>query len=341
MKFNRYLVTGACGSIGSLLVAYLAETQPDAEILGLDNSENEIHLAKRNFVENTRVRFSLCDIRDYDALKSKMRGCDAVIHTAALKHVDLGEDAPMQFVRTNVDGVKNIIDAAISNHVSSVVFTSSDKAVSPTNVMGATKLMGERLVCAAAQNVKAAHPVFKVVRFGNVLGSRGSVVPIFDNCVLTGKALPITNLNMTRFVMAPLEAVSSIVDALGIGGAGDLLVLKMPALKIRDLAEAIYLVRKKQGCPVSPYFEYQVVGASRGEKLFEELLSSSEIVISSSFGKYFQVTGNVSSDRLSDLQEDDGEIAHHLINSERAQHMRVEEIMDFLVTNSILPNCHV
>ena len=174
-------VTGSCGTIGAELVAQLLSNPKynPKELIGIDNNESALFFQDQLYLDDSRASFFVTDIRDKDELSNRMKGVDIVIHAAALKHVILCERSPEQAVQTNINGVQNVIAAASLNDVEVVIFTSSDKAVNPTNVMGTTKLMGERLMTAANSSKRENGPIFASTRFGNVLGSSGSVIPIF------------------------------------------------------------------------------------------------------------------------------------------------------------------
>lgn len=174
---KHVLVTGACGTVGQEIVRQLLENESVGEIVGLDNNESELFFMEQHFSSLGNARFFLADIRDREKLFRMFKGVNLVFHAAAFKHVIMCERSPYEAVQTNIMGVQNVILAAAENHVQKVIFTSSDKAVNPTNVMGTSKLMGERLISAAAGNMPGT--VFASTRFGNVLGSRGSVIPNF------------------------------------------------------------------------------------------------------------------------------------------------------------------
>lgn len=271
----RVLVTGACGTIGRELTRQLLDEVGVAEFIGLDNNESELFFLEQRFSGHGRARFFLADIRDRDKLCRMFQGVDLVFHAAAFKHVIMCERSPFEAVQTNILGVQNVIVAAAENRAPRVVFTSSDKAVNPTNVMGTSKLMGERLISAAAGNIPGA--VFVSTRFGNVLGSRGSVIPIFREQIRRGGPVTLTDPGMTRFIMSIAQAVGLIITSASLARGGEVFVTKMPVVRISDLAQV--MIRKLAGGyghdPAR--VEVQVIGSKPGEKLYEELMSQEEV----------------------------------------------------------------
>ena len=231
----------------------------------LSRDELKQHHLKIEFKNDPRLRWFLGDIRDIDRLKRAFHGVDYVIHAAALKQVDTGEYNPMEFVKTNVLGSQNVIDAAIDAGVKRVVALSTDKASSPINLYGATKLTADKLFIAANNYGFAYGTTFSVVRYGNVMGSRGSVIPFFQELAAQGKQLPITDLRMTRFWISIDSAVKFVIKSLEIMTGGELYVPKIPSMKIVDLAHA-----------VNPAAELVEIGMRPGEKLHEEMISADD-----------------------------------------------------------------
>ncbi len=259
------------------------------ELICIDNNESELFYLDQRYLDDPRAHFYVTDIRDRDALTELMRGVDIVFHAAALKHVILCERSPEQAVRTNIYGVHNIIAAANANRVETVIFTSSDKAVNPTNVMGTSKLLGERLITAADSSKRHGTPVFASTRFGNVLGSSGSVVPIFHRQIAQGGPVTLTDRSMTRFVMSSQEAVRLILDSAEMAKGGEVFVTKMPTVRIEDLAFAMIeeLAPRYQRDPEQ--IKVIEIGAKAGEKLYEELMNSEETRRTVELEKYFSV----------------------------------------------------
>lgn len=291
LRGKRILVTGACGTVGSELVRQLLTNDDYApeEVIGIDNNESQLFFLDQEWLDEPRARFFVADIRDRDELSRRMRGVDVVFHSAALKHVILCERSPEQAVQTNIHGVQNVIAAATENQVERVIFTSSDKAVNPTNVMGTSKLMGERLMTAANSHKRGDGPIFTSTRFGNVLGSNGSVIPIFHNQIAKGGPITLTHPDMTRFVMSIEEAVKLVIDSAELAHGGEVFITKMPVVRIEDLATAmIDILAPVYGHdPVD--IKVDVIGTKPGEKLYEELMSDEETRRSVELPGYFSV----------------------------------------------------
>lgn len=291
VKNKRVLVTGACGTVGAELVRQLltdSKYSPE-EVIGIDNNESDLFFLDQHYLEDVRARFFVADIRDRDELARRMRGIDIVFHSAALKHVILCERSPEQAVQTNIHGVQNIIAAASQNNVQRVIFTSSDKAVNPTNVMGTSKLMGERLMTAANSNKRGVGPIFASTRFGNVMGSSGSVIPIFHNQISNGGPVTLTHRQMTRFVMSIEEAVKLVLDSADVARGGEVFITKMPVVRIEDLAQAMIEELAPMYGHAPESIDVVDIGVKPGEKLYEELMSDEETRRSIELEKYFCV----------------------------------------------------
>ena len=269
------LVSGGVGTVGSALVDALLELAP-REVRVLDNNETELFLLAEAKRDDKRLSVRLGDVRDPFKLEAAMEGAQVVFHTAAFKHVVLCEQNPFEAVQTNVLGLQNVIQGAIRAGVENLVFTSSDKAANPTSVMGTSKLMGERLVSASTifrQDVKQA---FVSTRFGNVVGSRGSVVPVFARQIAHGGPVTLTNPEMTRFIMTTGQAVELILSAGALAKGGEVVVPRMPACRIEDLAKVMIEELAPAWGRGPESIEIKIIGAKPGEKLFEELLTEDE-----------------------------------------------------------------
>lgn len=259
------LITGGTGSLGKSLVQYLLSETKVRRIAIFSRDELKQHDLRIHFKDDPRLRWFLGDIRDLDRLKRAFHGVDFVIHAAALKQVDTGEYNPMEFIKTNVLGSQNVIDASIDAGVKRVVALSTDKASSPINLYGATKLTADKLFVAANNYSYTYGTTFSVVRYGNVMGSRGSVIPFFKDLAGQGKPLPITDLRMTRFWISIQDAVKFVIDSLEMMTGGELYVPRIPSMKIVDLAYA-----------VSAESKLEEIGMRPGEKLHEEMISADD-----------------------------------------------------------------
>jgi FlaA1/EpsC-like NDP-sugar epimerase len=273
---RKVLVTGAAGTVGAEIVRQLDAMGGCGELRLVDNNESEMFFLMERY-RGRNVRCFLGDVRDGEKLMQLAEGIDVIVHAAAFKHVILSEYNPFDVVQTNIIGVENVVRAARANRVGHVLFTSSDKAVNPTNVMGTSKLMGERLVSAAnSLRSEGATTVYSSTRFGNVIGSRGSVVPLFARQIRAGGPLTITDMHMTRFVMTVAEAASLVLRSVMLARGGEVFVTKMPVVRIPDLARAMINILAPRMGRDPGAIELKVIGAKPGEKLYEELMSDEE-----------------------------------------------------------------
>ena len=259
------LITGGTGSLGKAIISFLLEETTARRIAIYSRDELKQMQVRAQFEDNPRLRWFIGDIRDVNRLKRALHGVDYVIHAAALKQVDTGEYNPMEFIKTNVLGSQNVIDASIETGVKRVVALSTDKASSPINLYGATKLTADKLFVAANNYSVAYGTCFSVVRYGNVMGSRGSIIPIFKDLAKSGNPIPITDLRMTRFLISLEQAVKFVVESLEMMNGGELYVPKIPSMKIIDLAKV-----------VAPESELIEIGMRPGEKLHEEMISADD-----------------------------------------------------------------
>jgi FlaA1/EpsC-like NDP-sugar epimerase len=268
------LVTGGSGTIGSRLVDHLLGHDPEVvRVFGRDETKQ---FYQRHRHRDRNVRFLIGDIRDRDRLLRACEGIDVVFHCAALKHVESGEYNPFEATQTNVTGTQNVIDACLATGVSTMILTSSDKAANPTSVMGASKLLAEKLV-SAATNYRGHHATtFASVRFGNVLGSRGSALELFARQIASGGPVTVTDPEMTRFIMSTDRAVDLAIKAAEIARGGEVFVFKMPVARLDDLiTAAIEVVAPRSGIDPGA-IERRSIEPRAGEKLYEELMTEDE-----------------------------------------------------------------
>jgi UDP-N-acetylglucosamine 4,6-dehydratase len=262
---SSVLITGGTGSLGKALVRHLLDFTEVRRVAIFSRDELKQLQLRKEFNDDARLRWFLGDIRDIERLKRALHGVNYVIHAAALKQVDTGEYNPMEFIKTNVLGSQNVIDAAIETGVKKVVALSTDKASSPINLYGATKLTADKLFVAANNYSFSYGTTFSVVRYGNVMGSRGSVIPYFKEIAEQGNPLPITDMRMTRFLISINQAVEFVINSIEMMSGGELYVPKIPSIKVTDLAQA-----------VAPGAKMIEIGMRPGEKLHEEMISEDD-----------------------------------------------------------------
>lgn len=278
---STLLITGGTGSFGSTILShFLAEPVAEIRIVSRDEKKQE---DQRQRFRDSRLKYYIADVRDSRTMDMITRGVDYIYHAAALKQVPSCEFHPMEAVATNVIGTRNVIDAAIRNDVRRVVCLSTDKAVYPVNAMGMSKALMEKVVASKARVIDGSRTILSTTRYGNVLGSRGSVLPLFIQQVRDRQPITLTDPSMTRFVMTLDEAVDLCLYAFNDGANGDMYVQKAPAVSMGDFAEAVLRVMDRPRHPV------EVIGTRHGEKQHETLLSREERVAAEDHQAYFRV----------------------------------------------------
>ena len=274
------MITGGTGSFGQTVLKRFLETDVrEIRIFSRDEKKQE---EMRIDLNNPKLKFYIGDVRDYDSLLPAMKGVDFIFHAAALKQVPSCEFYPIEAVKTNVMGTENVLNAATVSHVKRVVVLSTDKAVYPINAMGISKAMAEKLMVAKARTQLENETVFCATRYGNVMASRGSVIPLFVNQIKDGRPLTITDPKMTRFLMSLEESVDLVLYAFTHGKQGDLFVQKAPASTVADLAEAVKQIFGSKTL-------VRVIGTRHGEKLYESLISREEMAKAEDMGDYYRI----------------------------------------------------
>jgi|UniRef100_UPI004047D0CF UDP-N-acetylglucosamine 4,6-dehydratase/5-epimerase len=274
------MITGGTGSFGqTVLKRFLATEVREIRIFSRDEKKQE---EMRIELNHSKLKFYIGDVREYDSVSQAMKGVDYVFHAAALKQVPSCEFYPMEAVRTNVLGTENVMSAATANGVKRVVVLSTDKAVYPINAMGISKAMAEKLMVAKARTQLENETVLCATRYGNVMASRGSVIPLFVSQLKEGKPLTVTDPAMTRFLMSLEDSVDLVLYAFKHGKQGDLFVQKAPASTVADLAQALKEIFKKDN-PV------RIIGTRHGEKLYESLISREEMAKAEDMGDYYRI----------------------------------------------------
>lgn len=327
MNFSKkcLLITGGTGSFGNAVLRRFLETDI-SEIRVFSRDEKKQDDMRKAF-NSPKLKFYIGDVRDYQSVLNATRGVDYIYHAAALKQVPSCEFHPMEAVKTNVLGTENVLEAAIQNEVKRVVCLSTDKAVYPINAMGISKAMMEKVMVAKSRNVDDSKTVICGTRYGNVMASRGSVIPLFVEQLRSGKPLTITDPNMTRFMMTLDDAVDLVLYAFEHGTNGDIFVQKAPAATIETLAKAVLSVANKEEHPI------QVLGTRHGEKLFEALLSREEMVCAEDMGDYYRVPPDLRDLNYSKYVEQGDSRIDHIedYNSHNTERLDVEGMKQLLM----------
>ena len=283
-KGKTLLIPGGTGSFGNAVLHRFMETDiKEIRIFSRDEKKQD---EMRNSLRNPKVKFYLGNVRDYDSILQAMRCVDMVFHAAALKQVPSCEFFPMEAIRTNTLGVENTMNAALACNVKNMIVLSTDKAVYPINAMGMSKALMEKLMVAKVHSNGDSGTIFCGTRYGNVMGSRGSVIPLFISQILTGEPLTITDPNMTRFMMSIDDAVDLVVYAFEHGNPGDVFVQKAPAATIETLARALKKLFKADN-------EIRIIGTRHGEKLYETLLTREEMARAEDMGDYYRIPADI------------------------------------------------
>lgn len=319
------LITGGTGSFGNAVVRRLLDLNPAKVIVFSRDEKKQFDMG--NFFNSDKLRFILGDVRDRDSIFHAMYGVDFVFHAAALKQVPNCEFFPIEALKTNALGAHNVIDAAIFNGVERVVVLSTDKAVHPINVMGITKALMERIMIAAARE-KRGKTVFCGTRYGNVMYTRGSVIPYFIEQIKKGVPITVTNGNMTRFLMPLGHSVDLVLYALAYGENGDIYVRKSPASTVANLAEGIVSL-------FNPGHEIKEIGTRPGEKLHEELVSREEVCRAEDQGDYFRIKAEVPNLDYREYYfkgEKSNDLPDIGYNSSNTEQLSVKKIKDLLLS---------
>jgi UDP-N-acetylglucosamine 4,6-dehydratase len=326
MLENKVLmITGGTGSFGNTVLKRFLET--DVRRIIVFSRDEKKQEDMRITLRNSKIQFVIGDVRDYVSVAQAMHGVDFIFHAAALKQVPSCEFYPMEAVRTNVIGTENVLNAAIANNVKRVVVLSTDKAVYPINAMGISKAMAEKVMVAKSRNVPDGGTIMCATRYGNVMASRGSVIPLFIEKIKAGQPLTLTDPNMTRFLMSLEDSVDLVMHAFEHGQQGDIFVQKAPASTINDLANALTQMFSGNG-------NIKIIGTRHGEKLYETLVSREEMVKAEDRGRYYRIPAD-NRDLNYDKYILEGEPEANDVDdytSHSTERLSVEKIMSLLMT---------
>ena len=323
-KDKKLLITGGTGSFGNaVLKKFISSDFSELRIFSRDEKkQNDMRLEHLD----DRVKFFLGDVRDYESINSAMEGVDFVFHAAALKQVPSCEFFPLEAVKTNIIGANNALTAAIKNDVKRVIVLSTDKAVYPINVMGMTKAMMEKIMISNARKLEGTNTKICATRYGNVMASRGSVIPLFTEQIKAGKPITITNPDMTRFLMSLEDSVNLVLHAFSNMENGDIFVQKSPASTIQDLALALMKIFKKES-------EIKIIGTRHGEKIYETLLGTEERSKAEEQDNFFRAPMDARNLNYDEFFEkgDLGLKDYEEYNSHNTVRLNVDEIVDLLL----------
>ena len=278
IKKNIFLITGGTGSFGETMVKKLLKKgAPEIRVLSRDEKKQE---ELRNKLNNSKVKFFIGDVRDNESIASAFIDADYVFHAAALKQVPSCEFYPLEALKTNTIGTENVINQSIVNNIKKTVLLSTDKAVYPINAMGMTKAIAEKILIAKSMQLKSKKTILSATRYGNVMGSRGSVIPLFIDQIKSNKPITLTDPNMTRFLMSLNDSIDLVIKAFENSNQGEIYIMNSPSVTMKNLANALIKIFNSKSL-------VKIIGTRHGEKLYETLISREEITRSSRKGKYY------------------------------------------------------
>lgn len=319
---SSILVTGGTGSFGSRFVPMVLNTYDPARLVIYSRDEMKQWEMAKSYTNNSRVRFFLGDVRDKERLYRALDGIDYVVHAAALKIIPIAEYNPFEYIKTNINGAMNVIDACLDTGVKKCIALSTDKASSPVNLYGATKLAAEKLFVAANSYSGESKCRFSIVRYGNVMGSRGSVIPYFLS-LQNGAELPITDTRMTRFMIKLEQAVDLVFHAFADMSGGEIYIRKVPSMNILDIAKACV-----------PSSNHKIIGVRPGEKLNEQLVGEDESLFTYEYDDYFKILPSI--DALNSTADENGKVVENgfkYTSDLNDSWMEIDELSEWIENN--------
>lgn len=323
-KDSKILITGGVGSFGNAFISKFYDFFKEIRVFSRDEKKQE---DMRKIYNNNKIKFYLGDVRDRESIYSATKDIDYIFHAAALKQVPSCDFFPVEATKTNILGTENVLNAAILSGVKRVICLSTDKAVYPINAMGISKAMAEKVMSATSRS--SQNTIISCTRYGNVMASRGSVIPLFINQIINNQPITLTNPNMTRFMMTLDEAVDLVLYAFNHSSSGDIFVQKSPAATIEDLVKALLIIFDK------PKHKVNIIGPRHGEKLHETLISAEEMQKVNDLGKYYKISPDLRDLNYSNYI-DSGDINNSLVDnydSSNTQKLNIEELV--LLLNSL------
>ena len=327
-KNKTILITGGTGSFGKTVLKYFLNKKiKEIRIFSRDEKKQDDIRKKYN---EKKLKFYIGDVRDYNSINNAVKGCDYVFHAAALKQVPSCEFYPMEAVKTNILGTENVLDSAINSKVKKVIVLSTDKAVYPINAMGISKAMMEKV--SIQKSLTNKQTIINIVRYGNVIASRGSIIPLFVDQIINKKPLTVTDPNMTRFMMTLQDALNLVLYAFKFGKQGEIFVQKAPATDLKTLANAVKNLFK------SPNHRIKVIGTRHGEKLFEVLLSREEMSRAKEFKKYYSISPDIRDlnyEKFVEVGEKKISLSHEY-NSHNTTHLNLYQTQKLLMESNYI-----
>tara|TARA_Y100000389_G_scaffold205131_1_gene263742 strand:- start:12540 stop:13556 length:1017 start_codon:yes stop_codon:yes gene_type:complete len=325
---KKILITGGTGSFGNEFLKTLLKIDCNISIFSRDELKQD---EMRNKLKNKNIKFVIGDVRNKESVDSVMRGVDFVFHAAALKQVPSCEFFPLEAVATNIQGSANVIKSAIENETKKIVCLSTDKAVYPINAMGMSKAIMEKIVQAEARNISDKRITLSTVRYGNVMCSRGSVIPLFINQILSSKKITITDPTMTRFLLPLPEAINLVLFAFNNGNQGDLLIRKSPACNVLDLAQALLNLFNSSS-------KLDIIGIRHGEKIYETLATAAELKKSKSLENYFSIKSDERDLNYEKYFSEGKQISKNDYTSHNTNQLNIKQIEKLLMTLPYVKN---
>ena len=323
LKKSSILITGGTGSFGRMFVPLTLKKFNPKRLVIFSRDEMKQWEMQKKYLKDERIKFIIGDVRDFETLSKSLKGSDYIIHAAATKIVPLAEYNPFECIKTNINGAMNVINAALDNNITKIVALSTDKASNPINLYGATKLASDKLFISANSTSKKKHPIFSIVRYGNVMGSRGSVIPLFIEQESKGQ-FTVTDRRMTRFMISLEQAVESVWDALSDMKGGEIYIKKIPSMNILDIASSI-----------NNNIKIKYIGIRPGEKIHEQMISSEDSPFTYEYKDYYKILPSINNWHLDKKRIGKGKKVspNFTYRSDNNKKMKINELKKWIEEN--------